>query len=135
MATGAPPLSRVVGPLQAALGLLLCVSIGLLVSQLVNTAESDAAYERRLNGSDTQLALVIASVRDSVSLASAARQWMQLEIPRREVQIHRALVQRRLSTLGADGRSAADLSGSDYRHALAKFDAAYSTAPPGMTIS
>ena len=131
-AAEAQPLSRVVGPLQAALGVLLCVSIGLLVSQLVDTAKTDAAYERRLNGSDTHLALVIASVRDSVSLASAARQWMQLEVPRREVQIHRALVQHRLSTLGADGRSAADLSGSDYRRALAQFDAAYSTAPTGV---
>ncbi len=71
-------------------------------------------------------------MRDSLTYIDRAQQYLLGVVPRRDVQLARAMLAQRLRVIAANGVAAADSTGPDYRAALAALDAVVAKAPPGL---
>ena len=114
--------------LAAGIGVLLVLTI-LQASATARTAQ-DAV--RATTGAQTTTALIGFTQRESLATIVAVNQWVDGLSTRRQLQIARALLARRLSTANDSGTTAAELSGPDYRAALKALDEAWANAPSGV---
>jgi diguanylate cyclase (GGDEF)-like protein len=72
------------------------------------------------------------TMRDSLTYIEAAQQYVLGVLPRRDVQLARALLAQRLRVVDTDGITAADATTPQYRSALGALDSVITRAPAGV---
>ena len=112
-------------------GILLALLAGLLVSSISaqNDAREHTAAFSRTEASSTN---AMYSMRESLNYTTAVQQYLLGQVPRRSVQIARALLAQRLSVVDENGRDGADAAGPAYHDALGRLDLAVAALPPGV---
>ena len=126
---------HLLNPAQRALAAGIAVLLLLTFLQASATSRSAEAAVRAATGAQTTTALVGFTQRESLATIVAVSQWLDGSATRRQLQIARALLARRLSTANDAGQTAAGLAGPKYRASLDALDAAWSTASPGPLAS
>ncbi|MFM7063066.1 MAG: diguanylate cyclase domain-containing protein, partial [Actinomycetes bacterium] len=107
----------------------MLAATALHVSQL---ARASRAAVEATTATQTSTSLIGFTQRESLNSIVAIDQWLAGGSSRRDLQIARALLARRLATADEQGRTAGELAGGAYRTALNDLDAALTTAPPGV---
>ena len=116
-----------------AVGIAVLMSLTFLQASATSRVSQDAV--RATTGAQTTTALIAFTQRESLATIVAVNRWLDGSASRRDLQIARALLARRLATADDAGQTAADLAGPEYRAALEALDAAWSTAAPGPLAS
>ena len=123
-----PLLSRPQRAFAAGLAVLMVLTT-LQASRAFGSAEQAA---EATTGAQTTTLLVGYTQRESLATLVAVERWLLGQATRRDVQIARGLLERRLSTMDGDGTSAHELVGDEYHAALYGLDDALAAAPPGI---
>ncbi len=105
--------------------------LGLVGNSIVSAANDQEAAER-VAESDTAAGNAVYTQRESLVLANRVNEWLLGEASRRDVQLQRALLQRRLDVLDPLGQSGLTIAGEEYQQALAEFDRVLAGIPPGV---
>jgi len=124
-------LGPLVSPLQAVIGVTFAICLALLCWHAIDAAADDRRAAEHVDRSDSTASLALYTQRESLLLANRYEQWLLGLKSRRDVQIQRALLQRRLETRGADGEAAAELTSPAYLAALTSLDTALAAQSPG----
>jgi diguanylate cyclase (GGDEF)-like protein len=127
-------LSRVFGPVQIVLSLLLLLGVAGILLLAVEDRTESAQAGAQLSASDSSIQMAGGAARDTLSLNQEARAWLVGAASRRDVQIARALVAQRLNTKNREGILAGELFGQELSEPLAQFDEAFSLAPSGALL-
>ncbi len=113
---------------------LAAIVIGLLAGLAITGARQAAAVQSRadaLAGSESTRTNIVYTMRESLALSFVVERYLGGEVPRRDVQIARALLGQRLGVIGADGVSAGDAAPASYRESLFALDARLASIPVG----
>ena len=131
-AAGERALGPVFRPAQVVLALALVV-LGalLLLSSLVALREDRRAVDR-LRDNESAATSAVFIQRETLRLASTAEKWLLGVMPRREVQVQRSLLARRMAVVTTDGRTGNQIVGPRFRDALRRFDDLLATTTPGL---
>jgi diguanylate cyclase (GGDEF)-like protein len=105
--------------------------VGLVVNSVQSAARDQQAADE-VAESESGAGLAVYTQRESLVLANRIEQWLLGVASRRDVQIQRALLERRLDVLDPAGRSGTDVAGEEFEAALAAVDATLSTIPAGV---
>jgi diguanylate cyclase (GGDEF)-like protein len=116
-----------------AIGLVLLLALTGFQAARAFAASEQAAGAT--TGAQTTTLLIGFTQRESLATLVEADQWLLGQASRRDLQLARALLERRLDTVDGEGVSAHDLVGDEYHAALDRLDAAWSDAPPGILPS
>ncbi len=114
---------------------LLVVVLGLLATTAVHVGQLTRASRSAVEATtatQSTTSLVGFTQRESLNTIVAIDQWLSGASSRRDLQIARALLARRLATADEQGRTAGELAGDTYLTALDDLDASLVTAPPGV---
>ena len=115
--------------------ILLATVVIVLIAGLAITGARQAgtvqARSEALAGSEATRTNIVYTMRESLALSFVVERYLGGEVPRRDVQIARALLGQRLGVLGADGVSAGDASPASYRAALFALDQRLADIPAG----
>lgn len=125
-------LGKILGPAQRVLVVVVLLLIVLSLSQWIASSRSAQRAVDATTGVQTTTSLIGFTQRESLSTAVVAERWLAGAVSRRDVQIARALLARRLSTVDEAGEDAAVLAGAEYLAALKGFDQALAGIPPGV---
>ncbi len=117
---------------QLVLSALFLSSLALLVGGSFAAAAADRRAAEQVTSADSAAAIAVFTQRESLVLRTRFEQWVAGQIPRREVQLQRALLARRLSTLSSDESSATRIAGTQYQQSLAALDEELSDSSPGL---
>ncbi|GAY18658.1 bifunctional diguanylate cyclase/phosphodiesterase [Mycobacterium sp. shizuoka-1] len=115
--------------------IVAAVLVLLLITLVVVGFQSSAqqrAHSHHTARSETMTTNTFFTVRDSLTYVERAQEYLLGVLPRRDVQLARAMVAQRLRVVAADGSTAADATTPEYRSALAGLDSAVAAAPPGV---
>ncbi|MFZ4432162.1 MAG: putative bifunctional diguanylate cyclase/phosphodiesterase [Microthrixaceae bacterium] len=115
---------------MAALVFVACILA--LVTNAFLGAREDAEATDTVRRSDSAAANAFFTQRESLVLANRVERWLQGDSPRRDVQIQRALLQRRLDVLDPTGTTAQLTAGEQYDRSLDELDAALVSLPAGL---
>lgn len=111
--------------------IVLLTFIALSSSIIVkNNASIDEA--KRLTAADTPASATIFTQQESLVYAVRLTQWIDRQIPRREVQIARALLAQRLAVVNSDGESLGQEVPKGYLEAVRTIDGIVSQSNPGV---
>lgn len=113
---------------------LAAVLVLLLVAVLVSTIQASATQREhtRLRAGTESAGNDFSTVRETRNYVEHAERYLLGGATRRDVQVARALLGRRLQVVGTDGVTAGDATPPEYRSALAAMDDALSQVPPGF---
>ena len=111
---------------------VVVVLIGATIVQATRTFASSERAAKATTGAQSTTLLIGFTQRESLATLVEADQWLLGQASRRDLQLARALLERRLDTVDGDGVSAHDLVGDEYHAALDRLDAAWADAPPGI---
>lgn len=124
-------LGPLASPLQVVLGVAFAICVALLCWHSIDAAADDRHAAEHVGRSDTTASLALFTQRESLTLTNRYEQWLLGLRPRRDVQVQRALLQRRLETRNAEGVTAASLASPTYLASLTSLDAALAASPSG----
>jgi hypothetical protein len=113
------------------LGVAFAICLALLCWHSIDAAADDRHAAELVDRSDSTASLALYTQRESLLLANRYEQWLLGLKSRRDVQVQRALLQRRLETRGVDGEAAAELTSPAYLAALTSLDTALAAQSPG----
>ena len=115
-------------------GLLVVVLalLGLTAMHVGQLTRASRAAVEATTATQTTTSLIGFTQRESLNSIVAIDQWLAGGSSRRDLQIARALLARRLSTADEQGRTAGELAGDAYMAALNDLDSTLTTAPPGV---
>ncbi|WP_445167814.1 putative bifunctional diguanylate cyclase/phosphodiesterase [Mycolicibacterium sp. Dal123E01] len=111
-------------------GVLVLLLVALVVVGVQSSAQQ-RAYTAFASRSEAVSTNTFFTMQDSLTYIGTAQQYLLGVVPRRDVQLARALLAQRLSVISANGVSAADAATPEYRWALSGLDSVLSEAPPG----
>lgn len=114
--------------LAAVLALLLAT---LVASRFVDSA-AQAKYNETYARTETATNNMLYTMRETLAYVDASNRYLLGAVPRRNVQMARALLAQRLSVVGETGLTAGDTTTAEYRAALQAMDDAVAQAPPGV---
>ncbi len=114
----------------AAVVVFLVSLVGLVVNSIVS-ASRDSEASQRVEATDSAAGIAVYTQRESLVLANRVEQWLLGEASRRDVQIQRALLERRLDVLDPVGRNGIGIAGTEYQEALAQLDTVLAGLPSG----
>lgn len=114
--------------LAAVLALLLAT---LVASRFVDSA-AQAKYNETYARTETATNNMLYTMRETLAYVDASNRYLLGAVPRRNVQMARALLAQRLSVVGETGLTAGDTRTAEYRAALQAMDDAVAQAPPGV---
>jgi diguanylate cyclase (GGDEF)-like protein len=120
-----------VSPAQVAAA---AVFLGFIVAMIVNAvagAREDREAAEAVRRSDSAAGNAFFTQRESLVLANRVERWLLGESTRRDVQIQRSLLQRRLEVLDPSGSTAEATVGERYVLSLRDLDAVLAAIPPG----
>lgn len=117
---------------QRVFGAGLVLLLAVTAFQASRTFEASQEAAKATTGAQSTTLLIGFTQRESLATLVEADQWLLGKSTRRDLQLARALLERRLDTVDGDGVSAHDLVGDDYHRALERLDAAWADAPPGI---
>ena len=126
---------RLLGRGQRLLALGIALLLLLSIAQASRTARAAEAAVGATTGTQTTTSLVGFTQRESLATIVAVNSWVDGLATKRQLQIARALLARRLSTANDDGTTAYQLAGQEYRDALDALDRAWADAPSGVLPS
>ena len=127
-----PNLGRLFSAGQRALAAVVVLLLILTVLQAVRTSRSSVDAVDATTGVQTTTGVISFTQRESLGTAVEVERWLAGTASRRELQIARALLARRLATVDDKGVAAGELAGREYRDSLAALDEAWASAPPGV---
>ncbi len=127
-----PNLGRLFGVGQRVLAVVVLVLLALTVLQAARTSKSSVDAVNATTGAQTTTGIISFTQRESLSTAVEVERWLAGSASRRDLQIARALLARRLATVDDKGVAAGELAGPEFREALAALDQAWADAPPGV---
>lgn len=113
----------------SALVLVVCLA-GLLINAIHSQLHQREMIEA-VTRSDSAAANVLFTQREGFVLANRMGEWLNGNASRREIQVQRALLERRLSVVDPSGIDGAQAAGSRFTDSLAVLDEFMSAAPPG----
>ncbi|KDE99876.1 hypothetical protein Y900_013250 [Mycolicibacterium aromaticivorans JS19b1 = JCM 16368] len=116
---------------QLVAAVLVMLLIALVAIGFQSSADQNA-YSQHSARSEAATTNTLFTVRDSLTYIDRAQQYLLGVVPRRDVQLARAMLAQRLRVIATNGLTAADSTGPDYRAALAALDAVVAKAPPGL---
>jgi len=122
---------RLLGTGQRVLAVGIAVLMSLTFLQASATSRVAQEAVRATTGAQTTTALIAFTQRESLATIVAVNRWLDGSASRRDLQIARALLARRLATADDAGQTAADLAGPEYRAALEALDSSWSSAQAG----
>jgi len=125
-------LGRLFSTGQRVLAALVAFLLILSVVQAARVVESSSQAVDATTGAQTTTSIIGFTQRESLGTAVVAERWLSGEASRRDLQIARALLARRLATVDDTGVSAGQRAGKVYLASLARLDAAWVDAPPGL---
>jgi diguanylate cyclase (GGDEF)-like protein len=111
------------------MGLVLLLAV--TAFQASRTFEASREAAKATTGAQSTTLLIGFTQRESLATLVEADRWLLGQASRRDLQVARALLERRLRTVDGEGVSARDLVGSEYLAALERLDDAWADAPPG----
>ena len=117
---------------QVVLAIVFILSVVGLVANSIQSAARDRESAQAVAVSDSASGIAVYTQRESLVLSNRVEQWLLGEVSRRDVQIQRALLERRLEVLDPLGQDGLQIAGSEYRDALAALDAALVSIPTGV---
>ncbi|SBS78461.1 Diguanylate cyclase/phosphodiesterase [uncultured Mycobacterium sp.] len=116
--------------------LILAVILALLVAILVVTYFANSAAQGRHTETyartETATNNMLYTLRETLAYVDAADRYVVGVVPRRNVQVARALLAQRLSVVGANGLTVGDIASDEYRSALQALDEAMAQVPAGI---
>lgn len=131
--TAPPPAVRLgLQPTQWILALFLLALLGGLVVNSFHAAEQRAADAVFRLTTETSNANIVFTQRESTNFGLAVERWLGRGIPRRQVQIARALLEQRLSVKDDKGITSAELTSQEYLDALYALDRGVAAQQPGL---
>lgn len=116
---------------QVLLALVLMVCLAGLLINAIHTQLNQKENIQAVTRSDSAAANVLFTQREGFVLANRVGEWLNGNASRREIQIQRALLERRLSVVDPSGVDGAQAAGSRFTDSLADLDELLSAAPPG----
>ncbi len=126
----APRLRPTRGQLITA-GILALVLIALTVTHFADSAAQNRhteEYARTETGTNN----LLYTMRETLAYVDASERYLLSVLPRRNVQLARALLGQRLAVVGENGITAGDSATAEYRTALKAMDDAVQEMPPGV---
>ena len=90
---------------QKVLAFIAFLSFLALSFSIISTNKSSIAESRSLTSATAPAASIIYTQRETLVYTIRLTQWLDQQIPRREVQIARALLAQRLAVINTDGKS------------------------------
>ena len=117
---------------QRVLAALVFLSFLALSFSIVTTNRSSIAESKSLTSAEAPAASIIFTQRETLVYTVRLAQWIDMQIPRRDVQIARALLAQRLSVINDDGKSVGEEAPSAYLQALYVLDSLIDQSPSGI---
>ena len=134
--TGPPgagdPLRWRLTPAQVVAALVFVAFVLALVLNAAHGAREDREAAEAVRRSDSAAGNAFFTQRESLVLANRVERWLLGQSSRRDVQIQRALLQRRLEVLDPSGSTAEVTAGDQFARSLDGLDAALATIPAGV---
>lgn len=116
---------------QIVAAVLVLLLIALVAIGFQSSADQ-TAYSRHSARSEAASTNTFFTVRDSLTYIDRAQQYLLGVVPRRDVQLARAMLAQRLRVVATNGVTAADSTSPNFRAALVALDAVIAQAPPGL---
>ena len=116
---------------QVVAGVLVLLLVALVVVGIQSSAQQRALTNHNAR-SEAVSTNTFFTVRDSLTYVEQAQQYLLGVVPRRDVQVARALLAQRLGVIAANGLTAAEAATPEYRWALTALDSVIAEAPPGV---
>ena len=117
---------------QKVLAFIAFLSFLALSFSIISTNKSSIAESRSLTSATAPAASIIYTQRETLVYTIRLTQWLDQQIPRREVQIARALLAQRLAVINTDGKSVGQSAPSGYLQALNMTDSIVDNGSPGI---
>lgn len=114
------------------LGIVVSLLLVVTVVQAGRTLDAATDAAAATTRTENATSLVAFTQRESLATLAAVDAWLLGKVTRRELQIARALLARRLSTVDATGQSAGALVGDEYIETLRRLDDSWADSPPGV---
>ena len=114
------------------LGAILALLLGALVTTNYLDEHAQRRYTETFARTETGNNNMLYTMRETLSYADAAEEYVFGIVPRRTVQVARALLAQRLSVTGEDGMTAEQAVPTSYRNALRAVDDVMATVPAGI---
>ncbi|MGY4708629.1 putative bifunctional diguanylate cyclase/phosphodiesterase [Mycolicibacterium sp. CBM1] len=105
--------------------------ISLALSHFASSA-AQARYTETYARTETTTNNLLYTMRETLAYVDAADRYVVGTVPRRSVQIARALLGQRLSVVSENGLTTGDTASAEYQNALQQLDAAVGQVPAGF---
>ncbi len=117
---------------QKALAFIAFLSFLALSFSIIVTNKSSIAESKSLTSAEAPAASIIFTQRETLVYTIRLAQWLDQQIPRREVQIARALLAQRLAVINLDGKSVGQAAPPEFLQALFTTDSIVDSSAPGI---
>ena len=117
---------------QKVLAFIALLSFLALSFSIIVTNKSSIAESKSLTSATAPASSIIFTQRETLVYTVRLAQWLDQQIPRREVQIARALLAQRLAVVNTDGKSVGQSAPSGYLQSLFKTDSIVDGSSPGI---
>ncbi len=116
---------------QLVLAAILTLLLGALVTTNYLEEHALRRYTETYARTETSSNNMLYTMRETLAYTDAADRYVSGAVPRRTVQVARALLAQRLSVMGENGLTAGQTAPPSYRDALQAMDDAVTNIPPG----
>jgi len=117
---------------QKVLAFIAFLSFLSLSTSIIVTSKSSIAESKSLTSAEAPAASIIFTQRETMVYTIRLAQWLDQQIPRREVQIARALLAQRLAVINTEGKSVGEAAPAAFIHALFITDSIVDSSAPGI---
>ncbi len=117
---------------QKVLAFIAFLSFLSLSTSIIVTNNSSIAESKSLISAEAPAASIIFTQRETLVYTIRLAQWLDQQIPRREVQIARALLAQRLAVINLDGKSVGQAAPPEFLTALFATDSIVDSSAPGI---
>ena len=117
---------------QKVLAFIALLSFLALSFSIIVTNKSSIAESKSLTSATAPASSIIFTQRETLVYTVRLAQWLDQQIPRREVQIARALLAQRLAVVNTDGKSVGQSAPSGYLQSLFNTDSIVDGSSPGI---
>ena len=117
---------------QKTLAFIAFLSFLALSFSIIVTNKSSIAESKSLTSAEAPAASIIFTQRETLVYTIRLAQWLDQQIPRREVQIARALLAQRLAVINLDGKSVGQAAPPEFLKALFTTDSIVDSSAPGI---
>jgi signal transduction histidine kinase len=120
---------------QKVLAAIVFISFVALSLSILSTNKASVNEASSLTKAEAPAASIIFTQRETFVYAVRLSQWLNQQVPRRDVQIARSLLAQRLQVVNSDGTTIGQVAPPGYLTALAETDASLAGTNPGILTS